>query len=184
MPMLMENDRHIHLEVRARSPGAFERFYRQTRDGVYGLLLAFTGQRDIADELFQETYARFLRQVHASDGSAPIRNLRAYLLRIARNLAADQARGPFPAESLQALEEDRMPIATPEESMEQDLEAHRALQLLRKLPENQREVILLRLYNDLGYREIAEMTGVPEKTLMSRYRYGIQKLRSLWNTGA
>jgi RNA polymerase sigma-70 factor (ECF subfamily) len=184
MLAFMETDRNLLDHVRQRRPGAFETIYRQTRDGVYGLLLSCTGRVDTAEELLQETYSRFLRRVYRTTDPMALSSVKAYLLRIARNLVADEARRPVRWSSDEGLAE----VAADPSGMpaldEGEGEAERALRLLRRLPEDQREVIVLRLHNGLAYQEISKLTRVPVKTLESRYRYGIQKLRSLWNTRA
>jgi len=180
----METDHDLIEQVRQRRPGAFEKVYQDTRNGVYGLLLTRTGRVDTAEELLQETYSRFLGQVHGVRKLPAVRNLRAYLLRIARNLAVDEARRRVRSIEDAGRAETVVDPAEPPAVSGEEGETERALRLLRKLPEDQREVIVLRLYNDLGYREISDLTGVPEKTVESRYRYGIQKLRALWETRA
>jgi RNA polymerase sigma-70 factor, ECF subfamily len=181
MPYLMETEPTHREQLWTGGLAAFEQIYRDTRDGVYGLLITTTGRADLAEDLLQETYARFLARMNGAAAPPPLRNVRAYLLRIARNLAVDEARRFTPVtEGLDRLEtyEDPDGFAAPGE--DDKAETERALRLLRRLPEDQREVIVLRLYNDLSFPEIAGLLGVSIKTLESRYRYGIQKLRSLW----
>ncbi|MBN2491689.1 MAG: sigma-70 family RNA polymerase sigma factor [Planctomycetes bacterium] len=180
----METDRTLLEHVRQRRPGAFEKIYHETRDGVYGLLLSCTGRVDTAEELLQETYSRFLRRVYRTAAPMALASVRGYLLRIARNLVADTARRPARESGDEALMELAADPAEVPEIDEGEGEAARALRLLRRLPEDQREVIVLRLYNDLTYPEISALTHLPVKTLESRYRYGIQKLRALWSTRA
>ncbi len=176
MQMRMNSDHDAVARIRARVPGAFEHVYRVTRDGVFGLLVALAGSRDVAEELLQETYARFLARVYRADDAPRVDDVRAYLLRIARNLVIDaQRESPSPA-TLDAVDEP----ALADEPADDD-GPERALRLLRRLPTEQREVIVLRLYNDLSYPSIAEMTDTPVKTLESRYRYGIAKLKRWWD---
>jgi RNA polymerase sigma-70 factor (ECF subfamily) len=52
---------------------------------------------------------------------------------------------------------------------------------MTKLPYEQREAIILRLQGDMKFRQIAEMQGVSIKTSLSRYKYGLDKLRSMMN---
>lgn len=108
-----------------------------------------------------------------------IRNPSAYVFRIARNEALrflkNRKRNPEryqSAEDLAKVIQDNL-IGIEYEAMDQVAEA------LAQIPEDQREVIILRFFEDLTLREIATVCNVSMNTAASRFRYGMQKLRQL-----
>ena len=109
-------------------------------------------------------------------------SLRSYLTTCVANLARDRLRaskrhvaGPQDAEP--QADERMMPLSR----AIQDEELRRLADALAMLPYEQREVVVLHLKGDLTFREIAGIQGASINTVQSRYRYGIDKLRSLLN---
>ncbi len=109
-------------------------------------------------------------------------SLRSYLTTCVANLARDRLRAnrrqpANPPEAEPQTEEQALPLsrAIHDEELRQLAEA------LVTLPFEQREVLVLHLKGDLTFREIAEVQGTSINTVQSRYRYGIDKLRSLLN---
>jgi len=112
-----------------------------------------------------------LVRVKATPGR--IENLRAYLYRSARNeanrfLSQRRAHPTVDADSVPLL------VEAPQERVEQARDLSVAL---AKVPAQQREVIVLKLYHQMTFDEIAHMTGVSLNTAASRYRYGMEKAR-------
>lgn len=157
---------------------AFETLYRRHRDRLHRFLLRQLGDPGLADEVFQDTWQRV---VAAGDDWRPDAAFATWLYRIARNRVADHWRAhrhrpPAPADA----EERTLAMQDPDtpELRVASFERQRALrQALDALPEAQREVVLLRVEQELGLDEIAGITGVGRETVKSRLRYAMDKLR-------
>lgn len=156
---------------------AFETLYARHRGMLYRWLLRNVQQQPLAEELFQETWARV---VAARQRWRPEARFTTWLLQIAHNLMVDHWRrlrpaDPDPETTLAALEapDEQRPDAELSE-----FEQRRRLQLaLEELPPEQREAFLLRAEAGLGVEEIAQATGVGRETAKSRLRYAMARLR-------
>lgn len=152
-----------------------EKYY----DDIYRFCCYLTGQREDAYDLAQETFLRFIRYVDRYR----YRNLKGYLLTIARNVCMDYLRqGKGGALTGLAGEggEDLGCQAAGEESRDEIaalVERQFFWGELQKLPQIQREALVLYYYSGMKIREIAAITGVSASTVKSRLRQGTEKLR-------
>lgn len=159
--------------------GAFETLYHRHRDRLHRFLLRQLRDPGLADEVFQDTWQRV---VAAGRDWRPEASFATWLYRIARNRIADhwrarQYRPPAPDDADERTLRVEDPD-TPELRMDA-FERHRALQqALDGLPAEQREVVLLRLEQELSLEEIGDITGVGRETVKSRLRYAMDKLRA------
>lgn len=159
--------------------GAFEALYARHRERLYRFLRRQLRDPGLADEVFQDTWQRV---VAAGPDWRPETAFVSWLYRIARNLVADhwrarQYRPPAPADA----EERTLRLEDPDspELQMAGFERRRDLQkALDTLPDEQREVVLLRLEQELSLEEIGEITGVGRETVKSRLRYAMDKLRA------
>lgn len=158
---------------------AFEQLYSRHRGRLYRFLLRQVRDQALADELFQDVWQRVIA---ARAGWRPDAAFATWLYRIAHNRVADhwralQYRPPAPADGDERAA--RIPDPdTPERTLS-EFERRRQLQLaLDALPHEQREVLLLRLEQELTLEEIGAVTGVGRETVKSRLRYAMDKLRA------
>jgi RNA polymerase sigma-70 factor (ECF subfamily) len=157
---------------------------RRHRAPVFTFLARLTGDRGRAEDLLQETW---MRVIGAAARWEPRARFRTWLYAVARNLAADEARRAVHrrAEPLDAPREGGRSLADgivgdcppPDSSAEGALLRPKILAALASLPEEQREVFLLREHAGVGFAEIAEITGAPVPTVKSRMRYALEGLR-------
>jgi RNA polymerase sigma factor (sigma-70 family) len=139
----------------------FERFYLAERDAVLGYLRRLLGQR--AEDAWQET---FLRALRAYDRLEHGRHLRAWVFRIATNVALDELRGKpeLPADG--------------EPSAELERDAFRELEHLTEgLPPKERVAVVLRYGYDLPYEEIGTALGSSEEAARAAASSGVRRLR-------
>jgi RNA polymerase sigma-70 factor (ECF subfamily) len=148
---------------------------------LFRYLLHLTGRRDVAEELFQETWVRVLERGHLYNDRYPFI---AWLLTIARHLMIDWLRRRQP-ESLDALmdaESDAKPLdlvagtASPFEALAVREESNRITAALERVPALFREVLLLRFREELSLDEIAAIIGAPVATAKSRLYRGLRSL--------
>ena len=148
---------------------------------LHGYLRAMTGSAADADDLFQETWMRVVRNPGSFRGGA----FNAWLWRIARNLLIDRLRRRKPVVSLDdtTAEGTAYSELTPGPGPEPGAEAADAElgQLIAaavgRLPPDQRDVFLLRMQAGLSFAEIAKLRRVPINTALGRMHYAIQRLR-------
>jgi RNA polymerase sigma-70 factor (ECF subfamily) len=179
-----ETDEQLMRRFQRGEARAFETLMRRHRTPIHSFLCRLLGDRARAEDLLQET---FLRVIRGLGDWEPRATVRTWLFTIARNLAADEARrrvhrdadpldaprggGQAPAQRL--ADGGRAPDdAAGDAQLRPLLEA-----ALAGLPDEQREVFLLREHAGLSFPEIAEATGANENTVKSRMRYALVALR-------
>ena len=170
-----ERDARSDLELVAAINGgdaaAFETLYLRYRDWVTGLAYRFTGDSDAALDVLQETFLYFLKKFPGFKLTA---HLKTFLYPAVRNLSIAARRK---AARFQSSEPELAQIeqaASPEVSYAPKSELETALS---SLPEEQREVLLLRFVDNLKLSEIAEAAEVPLGTVKSRLHNALQALR-------
>lgn len=158
---------------------AFEMLYGRHRGGLYRFLLRQTRDQALADEFFQDVWQRVIA---ARTGWTPDAAFSTWLFRIAHNRLNDHWRGlkhrpPAPADGDERAA--RVPDPTTPERELSEFEQRRRLQrAIAELPGEQREVVLLRLEQELSLEEIGAITGAGRETVKSRLRYAMDKLRA------
>jgi len=146
-----------------------ESLYRLLGPGLLAYLRRQVGRRGDAEELLQETFLIAARQ---EDSLAAAGSPRAWLFGVARNLFREHVRRRTRRSTTTLCEEPASPIADP---VDERVDAMRSA--IGRLPEAQREVIELRLSQELSYAEIAEALVIPIGTVRSRLHHAIAALR-------
>ena len=164
----------IRAALRRDDPAACELLWGRYAGDLLALLQAVLCSRHDAEDVLQTIFVRIVRKRRYL---AAARCLDAYVYQIARNEATSFLRR-HRRERL--LESDAQPWLVPGEPADRGRETAEALQAaLTRLPSRQREVVVLKTYQDKTFREIAEMLDMSLNTVASRYRYGMEKLRAL-----
>ena len=158
-----------------RADAELERLYDEHAQALFAFLLHFTRDEDATRELLQEIFIRLARR---PDLIRTARDERSFLIRLAHNAAIDfiRRRGTrqkhqerFGADSLQFF-------AGPDDPDERAFRDALS-DALAELPEEQRLVVHLKLWEGLTFEQIAATLNIPANTAASRYRYGLDKLR-------
>ena len=140
---------------------------------------ALTGDRSFADDLVQDTLERAWGRIYLW---RPGSDLRAWLFTIMHNLHVNQARTRRSEDSIDLRNEPMEFAARP--SQEEQLEIRDLTMALRRLPDEQREVLLLVGLEEMSYQEAAKVLAVPLGTIMSRLFRGRERLRALMSEGS
>lgn len=159
---------------------AFGMLVRRYQRQAYAAAYSFVGNREDALELAQEAFARAYKAMDRFDSSLPFY---PWLYRIIKNacinhLKKRKRRGEV---SLEGMHESGFDLAS--EAERADNFMHRAdlrkrlVQALDTLPEDHREILVLRHFQELSYKEIAECLGIPQGTVMSRLHAARKNLR-------
>ena len=130
-----------------------------------------------ADDLTQLTIERALR---SRDQWQPGTRLDAWAYRIMRNLWIDTARSRARKDKVEAPPEEAESVGEdPRSAIDASIDLHRVMQAMERLPDEQREVVVLILIEGFGYREAAELLGLPIGTVSSRLVRGRTALLAL-----
>ena len=161
---------------------AFDILLNRYKDRLYAYIYYTVRNEELAEDIFQETFTKAIVTIqqgrYNENGKFP-----AWLTRIAHNLIIDC----FRQEKLVSCDEEERNllnnIRLSEGTVEAEIVNHQILsdvrRLMKHLPDEQREVVHMRFYQDLSFKEIAEMTGVSINTSLGRMRYAILNLRRM-----
>ena len=154
----MISDEALMLEFHKGSQQAFEELFRRYRGPLYGFFRRRLNGDKHAEDLAQET---FLAVIRTSSRYEPRASVRTYLYAIAMNLLAVERRKQFRESPPGEIE--------PEAATQKDSDAVLWIrQALERLDDSEREILMLREYEQLSYAEIAELLKIPVNTVRSR----------------
>lgn len=164
---------------------AFDILLNRYKDRLYAYIYYTVRNEELAEDIFQETFTKAIVTIqqgrYNENGKFP-----AWLTRIAHNLIIDCFRQEKQENLVSCDEEERNllnNIRLSEGTVEAEIVNHQILsdvrRLMKHLPDEQREVVHMRFYHDLSFKEIAEMTGVSINTSLGRMRYAILNLRRM-----
>jgi RNA polymerase sigma-70 factor (ECF subfamily) len=186
--VVSDDTKALARALRKRDPDVLDRLIEQYQYRLFRYLLYICGDRETAEDLFQETWIRVLDRGHQYDGKS---KFETWLFTIARHLVIDLQRRKKP-QSLDALtdpdQRSRMELAAANSSSALDLITNRETEMtvqesLGRLPAIHREVLVLRFQEDMALEEIAVVLGAPVSTVKSRLYRGLQALRELLERG-
>ncbi len=151
---------------------------------IYGFIYSKVSDRDVSDDIFQDTFIKVIKTLKSNSYNEEGKFL-PWVMRIAHNLIVDHFRKNKKMPMFRETEEfsifsimtDNVPniedrIITSQ--VENDLQ-----KLILELPEDQKEVLMMRIYQDLSFKEISDMTGVSINTALGRMRYALMNLRKI-----
>jgi RNA polymerase sigma-70 factor (ECF subfamily) len=154
----------------------------QTR--IFNFINSKVQSRDTAEDIFQDTFIKVIKTLKGGQYNEEGKFL-PWVMRISHNLVIDFFRKNNRMPKVKNTEDfdifqfisDSSPNA--EHSMVQDQVVRDLQKLIQELPEDQKEVLIMRLYRDMSFKEIAENTNVSINTALGRMRYAIINLRKL-----
>ena len=151
---------------------------------IYGFIYSKVMDRDVTEDIFQDTFIKVIKTLKTKNYNEEGKFL-PWVMRIAHNLIVDHFRKtkkmPFNRDteeySVFSIMTDNSPNIESRiisEQVEVDLQ-----RLINELPDDQREVLVMRIYDDLSFKEIADLTGVSINTALGRMRYALLNLRKV-----
>lgn len=166
---------------------ALEKLILKHKQRIFSFVYSKVKNRDVAEDIFQDTFIKVIKTLKKGSYNEEGKFL-PWVMRISHNLVIDYFRknnrmpkfdnaGDFNIFSVLSdgdLNAEKSLIKT---QIESD-----ARRMVDKLPEDQKEVLLLRIYNDMSFKEISERTGVSINTALGRMRYALINLRKLIET--
>ena len=180
MPGADASDEDLMLAYGAGDGAAFEVLYARHRGPLFRYLQRQLRDQGTAEELYQDVWQKV---IVARGRYRPDARFSTWLFQIAHNRLGDHWRAakhrpPPPVDAMERAEREPDPDS-PERSLSAFEERRRLQRALEELPEDQREVVLLRLERELSLEEIGEITGVGRETVKSRLRYAMTRLREV-----
>ena len=169
------NDTRLLAAMARGSASALEEIYRAYKDDLLSTAYHLLGDRGRAEDVLQDVFVTLARRA----GSVRVTShLRGYLVTSCLNRARDLLRrkGKEPVLN-EGLDDRRSAVVGPDAVAEQNDDAARVAAALAAIPREQREVVVLKVYGQLTFREIAESLGLSINTVMSRHRYAMEALR-------
>lgn len=169
------SDEDLMMEWVAGKMEAFERLYERYRGPLYRYILRRVGDDATANDLYQGSWEKIIRGRKSYRPQAPFP---AWMYRIAHNHMMDYFRRQRPETGIETelLESG---TAGPEEQLGLEIRESDLREALARLPEKQRDAILLKLDAGLDLQTIADVTGVNRETAKSRLRYAVSRLKHL-----
>lgn len=170
-------------EYRSGDAEALGRMVEHFRRPLYSFILKMMEGRGDVDEVFQEVWFRAIKSLPTYRDDKFL----SWLFRIAHNLIIDRARRAKPMVDIQATSEDgenviESQLADRKVGPEFEVSGHeigqRIQAAVQQLPEEQREVFLLRTESDVSFKEIARIQKTSINTALARMHYAVQKLRA------
>ena len=166
---------------------AFDTLLKRHQERVFNYILRIIKNEDLANDIFPETFVKAILTIkqgrYTENGKFP-----AWISRIAHNLIIDYYRQEK-SENVQSADVEDVNILNRkdlcEATIEDDIISRQIIDdvryLIQELPELQREVLVMRYYQNMSFKEIAEKTGVSINTALGRMRYAIINLRRIAN---
>lgn len=174
-------DETLLFGMRAGQVAAGEELVRRYYSPLIRYLQRLTGNASLAEEMHQQTWLSVLEHLDKFDATGKSGGFKSWLFRIATNKANDHwrsaGREKLAKDGLKLVTDETLPAADHRmEATEQEQKLQRAI---RQLPENQRQVLLLRYYSNLKFVEIAQAVGCPLNTALGRMHKAMLRLKEL-----
>ena len=180
-------DEELALEYMEGNNRAFDILLNRTQTGIFSYIVFIVRNREVADDIFQDTFLKAIQKLQMRKYS-PTGKFNAWMIRIAHNAIMDYYRRQK-AKHLIDAEGDDLLIAQMSdkqilETSREDLLANAQVMddvrnMIVYLPEVQSEIVKMRYYQNLSFKEISEITGASINTCLGRMRYALINMRRL-----
>jgi len=153
---------------------AFGNLYDLYSEKIYNFIYFRTNHKQTAEDLTSETFAKALK--HISTFSSDKGSFSSWLYKIAKNNVIDYFRTLKPTENIETIW-DLSSDTNIEQDVENKIRIDRAKKYINALPKEKREILIMRLWDDMTYQDIAEVTGKSEATCKMTFSRAIRELR-------
>jgi RNA polymerase sigma-70 factor (ECF subfamily) len=164
---------------------AFDVLLNRYRKSIHSYIFYIVRNHDLTEDIFQETFMKVImtiKQGRYTDNG----RFKAWITRIAHNLVIDNFRQERNENTISndevevdLLNDMKLCDSNVEDDMVQEQVYSDVKKLIKHLPDNQREVLEMRYYQDMSFKEIADITGVSINTALGRMRYAILNMRRM-----
>lgn len=166
---------------------AFDTLLKRHQQRVFSYIFYIVKDKDLADDIFQETFVKAITTIRQGRYTESGK-FSAWITRIAHNLIIDHYRQEKSENQVSAdagegsadlLNRKELSEGTIEDMLVDKQITDDVRRLIKALPKNQRQVLVMRFYRNMSFKEIAEATGVSINTALGRMRYAIINMRRL-----
>lgn len=179
------SDKELVMRYQAGDVSCFQILVDRYQNKVYSYIMMLVRDRQLADDLFQDTFLKIIRTIKGGAYKEEGKFIQ-FAMRIAHNLIIDYFRKEKRLPMVDPTKEDYDMLANArlkDPSVEERIVTEQIYDDLRKmidrLPDEQREVLNLRFYSDMSFKEIADVTNVSINTALGRMRYALINLRKI-----
>lgn len=179
------SDKQLVDSYRNGNVASFELLVERHQNKVFSYILSLVRDRQLADDIFQDTFLKIIRTIKAGAYKEEGKFIQ-FAMRIAHNLIIDHFRKSKRLPMVDAVNKEYDLIDNAkitDLSVEDKMVTEQVYDDIRKmidfLPEEQREVLNMRMYADMSFKEIADATNVSINTALGRMRYAIINLRKM-----
>jgi RNA polymerase sigma-70 factor (ECF subfamily) len=178
------SDQDLISKYLAGQESALEKLIRRHKNRVFAYILMIVKDKDLAEDLFQDTFIKVINTFRSGTYKEEGKFIQ-WVMRIAHNLIIDYFRK---SKRIMIIENNdeydifdkvRIPVESIEDSLIMEQIHKDVKKLIDYLPREQKEVLLMRHYNDMSFKDIAEVTNVSINTALGRMRYALINLRKL-----
>ncbi|MEI7490821.1 MAG: sigma-70 family RNA polymerase sigma factor [Bacteroidota bacterium] len=168
----------------AGQQSALEKLIHRHKSRVFAYILMVVKDKELAEDLFQDTFIKVINTIRSGQYKEEGKFIQ-WVMRIAHNLIIDHFRksNRLPlienSNDYDIFEKVRIPVESVEEMLITEQIHKDVKKLIEYLPREQKEVLVLRHYSDMSFKDIAELTNVSINTALGRMRYALINLRKL-----
>lgn len=185
MSNIVKSDRELIERYQNGDVHSFELLIGRYQKQVYSYILTLVKDKQLADDVFQDTFVKVIQTIKSKSYKDDGRFVQ-FAMRIAHNLVIDHFRKENRIPTVESSSEDynyidNVPItdASVEQGMIVD-QVHSDLhRMIGFLPDEQREVLRMRIFDDMSFKDIADITNVSINTALGRMRYALINLRKM-----
>ncbi|MBQ8989143.1 MAG: sigma-70 family RNA polymerase sigma factor [Prevotella sp.] len=165
---------------------AFDELLSRSQDKIFTYIMYVVKDEDLANDLFQETYLKVITKMQNGKYTDSGKFI-WWVTRVAHNVIIDYYRAQKSSKiieqgkdnDLSNLDSASVLDSSRESELSNEQVLHDVKRLMEALPETQREVVFMRFFQELSFKEIAEKTNVSINTSLGRMRYALMNLRKL-----
>ncbi|MBA3647692.1 MAG: sigma-70 family RNA polymerase sigma factor [Chitinophagales bacterium] len=178
------NDEALVLQYMNGNEQALEILVRRHKSKIFTSIFMFVRDQYLAEDLFQDTFIKVVRKLRASEYQEEGKFL-PWVMRIAHNLCIDYYRKTkrmpqiTTADGFDIFNVLKFSDGNPEKLVIRQQSHNKVREMIDRLPGEQKEVVILRHYSDLSFKEIADITNVSINTALGRMRYALINLRKM-----
>ena len=170
MDVIQTTDKQLILDYLAGNDRAFEVLLNRHRDKIYSSIYLFVKDQDLAEDIFQDVFIKIIDTLRKGKYNHEGKFLQ-WALRISYNMCVDNFRR---SKRRTKVKDDNMETTIIKSQMHKKVR-----DLVDKLPPEQREVVILRHYADMSFKEISQLTRVSINTALGRMRYALINMRKM-----
>ena len=179
-------DEELALAYIDGNNGAFDLLLSRNQSKLFSYILFVVHDHDKAEDIFQETFVKVITKLHQGKYTTSGK-FSAWIMRIAHNVIMDKYRDTRTQNIVEPAAGNDLSNIKSGDILDSNIEEHfineQVLKDVKKmmnlLPATQREVVFMRFYQEMSYKEIAETTGVSINTSLGRMRYAILNMRRM-----